>query len=542
MAALVCDICGGKLMAKSGGIFECEYCGMQYDKTRIQEMVQEIKGTVRVEGTVEVKGTVKLDGPVEVKGSTNVKGLLKRGWMAIEDHQYDEAKNCFNQVLQIEPESGQAYFGLAMATVGYSTIPRLAEAADFRFRQYIDRARKYPDDKVRAMLQEYDTLVAVKRKLKAEREAREETARIQQKQREAAEKEAHLARAEALKVLSASMMGKIAVSTGTTVAVKADRTVFASGANEYGQTNISRWSDIVEISAANDHTVGRKSNGDVIAAGNQKTGACDVAFWKNIVKISTAENHTLGLCANGTVVSTTPRGWTGKFGQDSVSGWHDIVDIAASDHASIGIRKDGKLLYSGYLSQYDTRIETLSDFVSADAGYNSFVALRKNGTAIGFNPGVEMGLSTDGWSDIIQVAAGYDHVVGLKSDGTVVAVGKNEDGECNVARWRDIIAVCAGFRCTAGLKRDGTILTAGYTRPLVSNWRLFQNADNYGEEEKQAIDATKEKNARMVEQLKAESNNLYAELSNLKGLFTGMRRKQIEARLAEIETELEGLR
>ena len=64
MAALQCEICGGKLMAKAGGLFECEYCGMQYDKTRIQEMVQEIKGTVQVEGTVEVKGTVKVEGGV----------------------------------------------------------------------------------------------------------------------------------------------------------------------------------------------------------------------------------------------------------------------------------------------------------------------------------------------------------------------------------------------------------------------------------------------------------------------------------------------
>ena len=77
MAALQCEICGGKLMAKSGGLFECEYCGMQYDKTRIQEMVQEIRGTVKVEGTVEVKGTVKLDGPVEVKGGATVDSLLQ---------------------------------------------------------------------------------------------------------------------------------------------------------------------------------------------------------------------------------------------------------------------------------------------------------------------------------------------------------------------------------------------------------------------------------------------------------------------------------
>ena len=51
MAALKCDICGGGLVAKAGGLFECEYCGMQYDKTRIQEMVQEHYGLMTI-GTV----------------------------------------------------------------------------------------------------------------------------------------------------------------------------------------------------------------------------------------------------------------------------------------------------------------------------------------------------------------------------------------------------------------------------------------------------------------------------------------------------------
>ncbi len=33
MAALQRDICGGKLVGKAGGVFECEYCGMKYAKT-----------------------------------------------------------------------------------------------------------------------------------------------------------------------------------------------------------------------------------------------------------------------------------------------------------------------------------------------------------------------------------------------------------------------------------------------------------------------------------------------------------------------------
>ena len=162
-AALQCEICGGKLVGKPGGIFECEFCGVEYSTEWAKQKIQEIRGTVKVEGTVEVTGKVTVDGPVKVEGGVNIESLLKRGWMAIEDRQFEEAKTCFNQVLQREPESGQAYFGLAMATVGYSTIPRLAEAADLRFRRYIDRARKYPDDKVRVMLQEYDSLKAAKK-------------------------------------------------------------------------------------------------------------------------------------------------------------------------------------------------------------------------------------------------------------------------------------------------------------------------------------------------------------------------------------------
>ena len=31
MAMLQCDVCGGKLKGKPGGIYECEFCGVEYD-------------------------------------------------------------------------------------------------------------------------------------------------------------------------------------------------------------------------------------------------------------------------------------------------------------------------------------------------------------------------------------------------------------------------------------------------------------------------------------------------------------------------------
>ena len=55
---LQCEICGGKLIGKAGGIYECDSCGMEYDTTWVKEKIQEIKGTVKVEGTVEVTGKV----------------------------------------------------------------------------------------------------------------------------------------------------------------------------------------------------------------------------------------------------------------------------------------------------------------------------------------------------------------------------------------------------------------------------------------------------------------------------------------------------
>ena len=126
MAALVCEICGGKLMAKAGGLFECEYCGMQYDKTRIQEMVQEIKGTVRVEGTVQVQGTVSVDN------SANKENLLKRIAICAEDGHFDKVEEMTEELLNLDPECGEAYLWQVAAKFQSATVD--------------DLFKRYPED------------------------------------------------------------------------------------------------------------------------------------------------------------------------------------------------------------------------------------------------------------------------------------------------------------------------------------------------------------------------------------------------------------
>ena len=112
---LQCEICGGKLVGKPGGIFECENCGTEYSTEWAKAKIQEITGTVKVEGTVEVTGKVQIEGPVKVEGGANKEALLQRGQMALEEKAWDKAKDFFSQALNFDAQCAEAYLGLVMA-------------------------------------------------------------------------------------------------------------------------------------------------------------------------------------------------------------------------------------------------------------------------------------------------------------------------------------------------------------------------------------------------------------------------------------------
>ena len=83
-----------------------------------------------------------------------------------------------------------------------------------------------------------------------------------------------------------------------------------------------------------------------------------------------------------------------------MSGWTDIVALAAGKYHTVGLKRDG-----------------------------SVVAVGKND---------EGQCNVSGWTDIVAVAAGSGHTVGLKRDGSVVAVGVNGFCQCNVSDWTNI--------------------------------------------------------------------------------------------------------
>ena len=111
----------------------------------------------------------------------------------------------------------------------------------------------------------------------------------------------------------------------------------------------------------------------------------------------------------------------------------------------------------------------------------------------------------------MAVCTGGSHTVGLKEDGTVVAVGENDDGQCDVEKWK---------------------LFDNLEQERLETQRRRQ-------EEKQR--RQEEERAQRRAALEAERAKLQAELPTIKGLFSGGKRRQVEARLAEIEAELKKL-
>ena len=556
---------------KPGGIFECDSCGTEYSTEWARAKIQEIKGTVKVEGTVEVTGTVKLDGPVEVKGGVSVENLLKRGWMALEDGKWLEAQVAFDQVLNLEPENVRAHLGRYLGVIKIHTMAeaeeqyekyfyvasregetcpvcrdgkltekeeglfrcpacgnlfdsrkkiaetrRIRQLADAELKQWFARLDAVTEESIRQRIEEArrreeEERIAREKKAEADRIAREKKAEADRIARDKAAK-MHAEVSEKIKPVQNLLSG----GNRHTVAVKADGTVVGTNYTgdpifNKGQNNVDGWKNIVAISAGFDHTIGLKADGTVVATKytgprDLYHGYCDVASWQNIVAVSAGSCHTVGLTRFGTVVATNfTGGQTFNKGQCDVGDWRNIVAVSANSEHTVGLKSDGTVVAVG------NRAEGRCDVT--------------------------------GWKNIVAISAGNKHTVGLRADGTVVVTPpKNKDeknsGKYDVTHWTDIVAISAGDYHTVGLKADGTVVStkvnSGFNssgQDNVTEWKLFQHFDTIQQDKRDA----------KIASLNSEKATLSTELAGLKGLFTGKRRREIEARLAEIESELKSL-
>ncbi len=104
MAALVCDLCGGKLIMGSGGIATCDSCGMEHSANRMKEKVQEIKGTVRVDNTHMIDNYLEMAQTAQDAGNNA------------------EAESYCNKIIEIDPTNYRAWMLKGEAAAWQSTL------------------------------------------------------------------------------------------------------------------------------------------------------------------------------------------------------------------------------------------------------------------------------------------------------------------------------------------------------------------------------------------------------------------------------------
>ncbi len=266
----------------------------------------------------------------------------------------------------------------------------------------------------------------------------------------------------------------VSVGSAHTVALRNDGTVLATGNNDYGQCNVSDWTNIVSVSANGLHTVGLREDGTVLATGDNEFGQCNVSTWSEIISISTGYCHTIGVKRDGTIVAVGDivkgNNAEGYLDVSEISG---VVAASAHYHHAVFLRKDGTVFAVGDNTYGKCNVNGWTDIVKVVAGWTNTVGLKADGTVVAVGDNGERGTDLDvgGWNDItdigvlegfvlgattgevlftydgndtsplygsVAIASSEDHVVGLLPNGTLVAVGDNGDGQCNVSDWTNI--------------------------------------------------------------------------------------------------------
>ena len=104
MKKIVCEMCGSTEFTKVDGFMVCQSCGIKYTVEEAKKLMVEVEGDVPTQQTA-----------VSGDSSEKLQEILKRGFIALEDEKWDKATSYFDQVLDIDTECADAYFGLAIA-------------------------------------------------------------------------------------------------------------------------------------------------------------------------------------------------------------------------------------------------------------------------------------------------------------------------------------------------------------------------------------------------------------------------------------------
>lgn len=174
----------------------------------------------------------------------------------------------------------------------------------------------------------------------------------------------------------------------------------------------------------------------------------------------------------GTNASVMSWGWN-EYGQGTIpAGLDDVVSLSAGAAHSLALRADGTIVGWGAGrtnspttgSEYGQLLMPPGLMAKAiSAGYLHSLALRTDGTvaAWGWNDAGQTNIPA-GLTGVKAIQAGIYHSLALRSNGTVVAWGTNDFGQLNVpVGLIDVKAISGGFYHSLALRSNGTVVAWG---------------------------------------------------------------------------------
>ncbi len=506
----------------------------------VQDLVRGVDKLIRKKGSI-------VDQPNhETQESTSkLNAIMTRGWLALEDGAWEKANKYFDDALNYNAKFAMAYLGITCATMKVHSTEELPQSKqpyennlDFqKFLRFANEEEKDLAERIQYARNEIQRQIEEKAKKEKEEQRirQEELKRKFNSVRESNKKAKGIIWAGPNGITCGKrcdgtllMAGKfnlnwdavkeMAIENGHIAGMWSSGRVSAVGDNSFSECVVAGWKDIIEIGVGKEITIGLCKDGNIEFAGNYYKAPPYREKWKNIKTIAVGEKHYVAIKNDGTVLAYGEN----QNGQCDVTGWKNVLSISLGLDHTIGLCKGGTVLATGLNNNGMCDVSGWNHVIKVAAGTKHTVGLMVDGDVLAVGDNKFGQCNTSYWDDITDIAVGKNHTVGLYVDGTVVATGDNSNGQCNVGEWKNVVYIACGSDHTVGLRADGRVLSTD-NRYDVSSWRLFENFSN--------LDYEREQHNKMFE---AEKQRLVKEYSDLKGILSLIRKKEIDARIMQI--------
>ena len=474
------------------------------DMSKLGFMQDLIRGVKKIVENNTYKHTIQETG-ISNEVSGNVIALIKRGYMALEDSEWDKADDFFEQALNQDAELAEAYLGKLMAELRVKVRDELKNSAEpFDSNANYKKVLRFGDSRLKNELAGYIEFINTRIENarleeiynKAKNAMAQNTTEIGYKG--AAQLFESIADYKDASILAKKCYEKAEIARKDGILNKAKNEMNGEIASYYEYAiklleSISGWKNADELiiecknkieelkAKAEAERIERERKAEIAridaekrAKRNKKIAiistivACvAIAF---VVVLNTViipyvdYNNAVSLMKDGKYTEALSIFYGLNGYKDSAEKFRLLIPnetISTGLLHTVGLKSDGTVVATGSNDDGQCDVSNWTDIVSVSAGYYHTIGLKSDGTVVATGRNKNGQCDVSDWTDIVSVSAGSYQTIGLKSDGTVVATGWNDEGQCDVSDWTDIVSVTAGSNHTVGVKSDGTVVATG---------------------------------------------------------------------------------